>query len=67
MSLQRQIAEFDSSGIRAHVAAIVCRCGWLACETPGGVYYCENSLCRLNLRPFRIELMVNPLQERGVN
>jgi len=67
MTLTRQLAEFDSTGMQAHVAGIVCRCGWLASEMPGRAYVCENPLCDLQLKVFRIDFLVIPLQERGVN
>jgi len=57
--------EFDSRGLQAHMAAIICRCGWMLVETPMFIYYCENPLCGNRLKMFRVELTVRPMCEAG--
>lgn len=50
--------ELITDGLRAHVAAVFCRCGWIAVEMPNRTYYCENPLCVNNLRPFAVSLQI---------
>jgi hypothetical protein len=55
--------ELVVEGIQAHLAAIVCRCGWMTVEFLGANYYCDNPACINHLKLFRAEVQVFSLPE----